>query len=54
MNTSLGEVGDQASLSSWHSDIGIPINFLDPPLDVQSLEKDEPEFKPLQGNLAFF
>ena len=22
-----GEVGDQASLSSFHSDIGIPINF---------------------------
>ena len=27
MNTSLGKAGDQASLSSWHSDIGIPINF---------------------------
>ena len=22
-----GEAGDQASLSSWHSDIGIPIKF---------------------------
>ena len=22
-----GEAGDQASLSIWHSDIGIPINF---------------------------
>ena len=22
-----GEAGDQVSLSNWHSDIGIPINF---------------------------
>ena len=27
MNSSGGEVGDKASLSSWHSDIGISINF---------------------------
>ena len=27
MDASGGEAGDQASLSSWHSDIGIPINF---------------------------
>ena len=27
MKTSGGGAGDQASLSSWHSDIGIPINF---------------------------
>ena len=27
MDTSGGETGDQATLSSWHSDIGIPINF---------------------------
>ena len=27
MDASGREVGDQASLSSWHSDIGIPINF---------------------------
>ena len=27
MNTSLGEAEDQASLSSLHGDIGIPINF---------------------------
>ena len=26
-DTSGSESGDQASLSSWHSDIGIPINF---------------------------
>ena len=26
-DTSGGESGDQASLSSWHSDTGIPINF---------------------------
>ena len=26
-DTSGGEVGDQVSLSSFHSDIGIPINF---------------------------
>ena len=96
MNTSLGEAGDEASLSSWHSDIGIPINFqeesgiitfcsieLGPPREVSrdvrpcvlmrrdprafsrdctedsdiplSCEmKDEPAFKPLQGNLTFF
>ena len=28
-DTSGGEAGDQASLSSFHSDIGIPINFLE-------------------------
>ena len=27
MDVSAGEVGDQASLSSFHRDIGIPINF---------------------------
>ena len=27
MDASGGEAGDQASLSSWQSDIGIPINF---------------------------
>ena len=27
MDTSRGEVGDQGSLSIFHSDIGIPINF---------------------------
>ena len=27
MDTSGGEAGDQGSLSSWHSDIGIPIHF---------------------------
>ena len=27
MDASGGETGDQASLSSWHSDSGIPINF---------------------------
>ena len=27
-DSSGGQAGDQASLSSWHSDIGIPINFL--------------------------
>ena len=90
------EAGDQASLSSWHSDIGIPINFqeesgivtfrsteLGPPLEVSrdvsnpvqmrrgprafsrdctedsaiplSFEmKDEPAFRPLQGNPTFF
>ena len=26
-DTSGGEVGDGGSLSSWHTDIGIPINF---------------------------
>ena len=29
MNTCGSETEDQASLSSWHSDIGIPINFQD-------------------------
>ena len=28
-DASVGEVGDQASLSSFHRDIGIPINFLE-------------------------
>ena len=27
MDASGGEVGDQGSLSSWNSDIGIPIHF---------------------------
>ena len=27
MDASGGVAGDQASFSSWHSDIGIPINF---------------------------
>ena len=27
MDASGGEAGDRVSLSSWHSDIGIPINF---------------------------
>ena len=27
MDASGGEAGDQVSLSSWHSDIGSPINF---------------------------
>ena len=27
MNASGGEAGDRGSLFSWHSDIGIPINF---------------------------
>ena len=27
MDDSGGEAGDQESLSSWHSDIGIPIHF---------------------------
>ena len=27
MEASGGEAGDQASLSSWHSDIRIPIHF---------------------------
>ena len=27
INDSAGEAGDQASLSIWNSDIGIPINF---------------------------
>ena len=29
IDTSRGEVGDQGSFSSWHSDIGLPINFQD-------------------------
>ena len=89
-------MGDQGSLSSFHRDIGIPINFQeesslvsflslefhrpvavsrDVMLPVQMRrgtmvssristqdsdipsscdKKDEPKFKPLQGNLAFF
>ena len=89
-------MGDQASLSSFHRDIGIPINFqeesslisfcilelhepLEVPRDVRPLVqmrqgtrvfsrvstadsdipsscemKDEPAFKPLQGNLSLF
>ena len=31
MDASEGEAGDQASLSRWHSDIGIPINFQEEP-----------------------
>ena len=96
MDASGGEVGDQASLSRWHSDIGIPINFQEesgivtfgsidlhvPPevsrdmthlvqrsqghrafsrvstgdSDIPSSceMKDEPAFKPLQGNPIFF
>ena len=27
MEVSGGQVGDEASFSTWHSDIGIPINF---------------------------
>ena len=27
MDASVGEAGDQGSLSSWNSDIGIPIHF---------------------------
>ena len=27
MDSSGGEAGDRVSLSIWHSDIGIPINF---------------------------
>ena len=27
MDASGGEAGDRSSLSSWHSDIGIPIHF---------------------------
>ena len=27
MDASAGEAGDRVSLSSWHSDIGIPIHF---------------------------
>ena len=27
MDASGGEAGDRGSLSSWHSDIGIPIHF---------------------------
>ena len=27
MEASEGEAGDQGSLSSWHSNIGTPINF---------------------------
>ena len=90
-----GEVGDQASLSSFHRDIGIPINFQEsvlgpflsielrgplevskdvrPPLQMRlgprafsrdctensdfpsTCEmKDEPAFKPLQGNQTLF
>ena len=91
-----GEAGDQASLSSWNSDIGIPIHFqksqvlspfealnsvclsrvqrdVRPPVQMRrtttafsmvstgdsympsSCEMNhEPEFKPLQGNRAFF
>ena len=91
-----GEVGDQASLSNFHRDIGLPINCQEEsglgtfssierhgPLNVStnvrppvqmwlgtrdfsrdcteesdiplSFEmKDEPAFKPLQGNLTFF
>ena len=96
MDPSGGEAGDQGSLSSWNSDIGIPIHFqkesgidtfealnseclsryqsdVIPPIqmrrrtlafsmvctgdsDTPSLcvMKHEPEFKSLQGNLAFF
>ena len=96
MDSSGGEAGDRGSLSSWHSDVGIPIHFhvesgiitlwsieFRVPLKVSkrceapvqktltptafsrvstgysdmpsSCEmKDEPEFKPLQGNPAFF
>ena len=95
-DASQGEAGDPASVSSFHSDIGIPINFhqesgiiifealnsaclsrcqsdLRPPVHMRlgprtlsrvstgdsdipsSCEmKDEPAFKPLQGNPAFF
>ena len=96
MDDSGGEAGDRGSLSSWHSDIGIPIHFQEesasspyealnsmcfsrnqsevrPPVQMRrkptafsrvsttnsdmpsSCEmKDEPEFKPLQGNRAVF
>ena len=95
-DTSGVEVGDQGSLSSFHRDIGIPINFQEesslvsfgslelreplevsrdvrPPVHVRrgtrvssristqdsdipsSCDmKQEPKFKPLQGNPAFF
>ena len=96
MNASGGEAGDQGSLSSWNSDIGLltifkksqassPFEALNsvcllryqsdviPPIQMRrratafsrvstghsdipsSCEmKHEPEFKPLQGNQAFF
>ena len=96
MDASGSEAGDQGSLSSWNSDIGIPIHFqkcqasspfealnsvclsryqsdVIPPIQMRrrttalsrvstgdsdipsSCEmKHKPEFKPLQGNLAFF
>ena len=96
MDASGGEAGHQGSLSSWNSDIGIPIHFqkesgiitfealnsvclsryesdVIPPIQMRrrtmafsrvatgdsdipsSCEmKHEPEFKPLQGNPAFF
>ena len=96
MDASGGETGDQGSLSSWNSDIGIPIHLqkqsgivtfealnsvclsryqsdVIPPIQMRrrttafsrvstgdsdipsSCEmKHEPEFKPLQGNPAFF
>ena len=96
MDASGGEAGDQGSLSSWNSDIGIPSHFqksqasspfealnsvclsryqsdVIPPIQMRqrttafsrvstgdsdipsSCEmKHEAEFKPLQGNPAFF
>ena len=96
MDASVGEAEHQGSLSSWNSDIGIPIHFQNvsgivtfeslnsvclsryqsdviPPIQMScgttdfsrvstgdsdipsSCEmKQEPEFKPMQGNLAFF
>ena len=96
MDASGGEAGDRGSLSSWNSDIGIPIHFKkskasspyealnsvclsrgqwdvrpigqmrrtptafsrvstgDSDIPSPCEMKDEPEFKPLQGNRAFF
>ena len=96
MDDSGGEARDQDSLSSWNSDIGIPIHFQEteasspfeafnsvglvryksdviPPIQMRRRRtalsrvspgdsnipsccemKHEPEFKPLQGNPAFF
>ena len=96
MDVSGGEAGDQGSLSSWNSDIGIPIHFQksqasspfealnsmclssyksdviplihmrrrtmgfsrvstgDSDIPSSCEMKQEPEFKPMQGNPAFF